>query len=192
MDHATTRTTIDLERVRAALSPVLVAHGVSLVDLEWVTERVGWTLRVTIEREGTKDAGGGVTLEDCANVSRDASSVLDVEDLIPQHYNLEVSSPGLDRKLRTAAEFVRFAGRTAKVKLARPALDGQRVLRGTLEEAPEGRVAVLADGKRVEVALEDIVEARLVFELAPQPRKKPRGGAARSSGSPRKSRSERS
>src|SRR5438067_4300578 len=86
---------VDLGRVRATLGPVLSAHGVVLVDLLWLTERAGWTLRLTIEREGSVEQGGGVTLEDCVEVSRDASAVLDVEDLIPHHYNLEVSSPGL-------------------------------------------------------------------------------------------------
>jgi ribosome maturation factor RimP len=165
---------VDLGRVRAALGPVLSAHGVQLVEIEWLTERAGWTLRITIEREGgsATDLSGGVTLEDCAEVSRDASAVLDVEDLIPQRYHLEVSSPGLDRPLRTAAEFARFSGMTAKVKLAKPAPDGQKLLRGTLAEAPAGTVAVMVDGKRIEAPLADVVEARLVFELAPQPKKK--------------------
>ncbi|XYH94329.1 ribosome maturation factor RimP [Sorangium sp. So ce1128] len=167
-----TRPVFDLGRVRDAVAPVLASHGVTLVDLEWTTERAGWTLRLTIEREGTADAGGGVTLEDCADVSRDVSSVLDVEDLIPNHYNLEVSSPGLDRRLRTTAEFARFLGRKAKVKLSRPAPDGQRLLRGELLEAPEGQVAVLVDGKRFEVPFSDVVEARLVFELTSQPKPK--------------------
>lgn len=163
---------MDLGRVRDAVMPVLASHGVVLVDLEWFTERAGWTLRLTIEREGATDVGGGVTLDDCADVSRDVSSVLDVEDFIDHHYNLEVSSPGLDRRLRTAAEFARFRGRTAKVKLSRPAPDGQRLLRGELLEAPEGQVAVLVDGKRIEVPLSDVVEARLVFELTSQPKPK--------------------
>ncbi|WP_437323812.1 ribosome maturation factor RimP [Sorangium sp. So ce381] len=169
-----TRAVFDLGRVRDAVAPVLASHGVTLVDLEWTTERerAGWTLRLTIEREDAVDAGGGVTLEDCADVSRDVSSVLDVEDLIPNHYNLEVSSPGLDRRLRTAAEFARFLGRTAKVKLSRPAPDGQRLLRGELLEAPEGQVAVLVDGKRIAVPFADVVEARLVFELPSQPKAK--------------------
>lgn len=175
---ATLKGGVDLDRVRAALAPVLAAHGVSLVDLEWLTEQRGWTLRVTIERLGaTSDAAGGVTLDDCVEVSRDSSAVLDVEDLIPQHYNLEVSSPGLDRKLRGPADFVRFRGQVAKVKLLRPAPDGQRVLRGPIEEAPEGRVAVLADGKRIEVPAEDVEEARLVYELpSGQKKGKPKDG----------------
>src|SRR4051812_6496038 len=112
---------VDLARGREALGPVLSAHGILLADLEWLTERSGWTLRITIEREGAEEASGGVTLEDCVEVSRDASAVLDVGDLIPQHYHLEVSSPGLDRPLRTHADFARFASKLAKVKLARPA-----------------------------------------------------------------------
>ncbi|APR81055.1 Hypothetical protein A7982_06402 [Minicystis rosea] len=171
-----TQTGIDLARIREAIGPVLSAHGVSLVDLEWTTERVGWVLRVTIEREGTTDQGGGVTLEDCADVSRDVSSVLDTEDLIAPHYNLEVSSPGLDRPLRTPAEFARFVGQTAKVKLSRPAPDGQRVLRGTLDASEgEGRIAVIVDGKRIEVPFADVAQANLVFELAPAPKKAAKG-----------------
>jgi ribosome maturation factor RimP len=164
---------VDLGRVRAVLAPLLSAHGVDLVDLAWVTERAGWTLRITIERPGSTDGGGGVTLADCSEVSRDASSILDVEDIIPHHYNLEVSSPGLERPLRTPEEFARFAGKLAKLKLAEPTVDGQKVLRGTLEAAPEGRVAVDVDGRRVEVPFASIVEAQLVFELNPHPKKKP-------------------
>jgi ribosome maturation factor RimP len=115
--------------------------------------------------------GFGVTLDDCADVSRDVSAVLDVEDLIPHHYHLEVSSPGLDRPLRSAADFARFAGRTAKVKLRAAAPDGQRVLRGVLAQGPEGLVALIADGKRFEMPLGDIAEAHLVFELLKQPKK---------------------
>lgn len=174
--HTSTKAGIDLDRIRAALASTLAAHGVSLVDIEWLTERAGWTLRLTIEREDAAASAlssglvqAGVTLDDCALVSRDASAVLDAnEDLIPQHYNLEVSSPGLDRRLRTAAEFERFIGKTAKVKLSRPAPDGQRLLRGALDKAAPGSVAVIVDGKRIEAPIADVEEARLVFELEPQ------------------------
>jgi ribosome maturation factor RimP len=168
---------------------VLAAHGVSLVDVEWLTERAGWTLRLTIEREGPGvpmfgSSGtplGGVTLEDCVEVSREASALLDVEDFIAQHYNLEVSSPGLDRKLRSAADFARFVGKTVKVKLSRPAPDGQKLLRGKLESAADGLVAVIVDGKRIEAPLADIEEARLVYELETQPKPAVKGARARSS-----------
>lgn len=185
---------VDLEKVRAAILPALAAYGVELFDVEWLTDRAGWTLRVFIERPGAKDASGGVTLDDCVEVSRDVSSVLDVEDLIPHHYNLEVSSPGLDRRLRGPADYARFVGQLAKVKLKKPAPDGQRVLRGLLEEAPEGHVAVLADGKRVEVPTSDVEEGRLVYELQTGQKKgKPKSGSGgreaaskRERGGPRK------
>jgi ribosome maturation factor RimP len=188
---------VDLEKVREKVAPVLAAHRVELVDIEWLTERAGWTLRVTIERVGTSASGsssglrgatsaqsvsmgpqaapnpGGVTLDDCVEVSRDISAVLDVEDLIPHHYSLEVSSPGLDRKLRGPSDFVRFRGQRAKLKLTAPAPDGQRVLRGVLEEAPEGMVAVIVDGKRIEVPIGEIGEAQLVYELSTTPKKAP-------------------
>ncbi|HSN97845.1 MAG TPA: ribosome maturation factor RimP [Candidatus Nanopelagicales bacterium] len=171
MDPAESPSLIDIPRIREMITPALTAYGVDLVDVEWFTDRVGWTLRVTIERPGALDLpGGGVTLEDCVEVSRDVSAVLDVTDLIAPAYHLEVSSPGLDRRLKTPAEFKRFIGRTAKIKLSRPAPDGQRLLRGQLLEAPEDRVAVRVDGKSIEVPLADVVEARLVFELTPQPK----------------------
>jgi ribosome maturation factor RimP len=172
----TSKVTIELDRIRVALGPVLSMHGITLVDVEWFTDQGAWTLRLTIEREGNVDAGGGVSLDDCADVSRDASAVLDVEDIVPHHYNLEVSSPGLDRKLKRPEEFVRFRGKLARVKLARPAPDGQRLLRGVLAEAAEGMVAVIVDGKRIEAPFDDVVEARLVFELEPQPKKSERSG----------------
>jgi ribosome maturation factor RimP len=174
--HAT-KAGVDLARVRAAVAPVLSAHGVVLVDVDWLTDRSGWVLRLTIEREGSTDQSGGVTLDDCAEVSRDASTVLDVEDLVPHRYHLEVSSPGLDRPLHTEAEFSRFAGKTAKVKLVRPAPDGQHVLRGVLEAATPGMVAVCVDDKRVEVPFADVAEARLVFELHATPKRPKQGGA---------------
>jgi ribosome maturation factor RimP len=175
---------VDLGRVRAAIAPILSAHGLDLVELEWLTERAGWTLRLTIERPGSAEsvhAPGGVTLEDCVEVSRDVSAVLDVEDLIAPRYSLEVSSPGLDRRLRSEAEFERFRGRVARVKLSRPAPDGQRVLRGELVSAPAGRIAVMVDGKRIEAPIGDVSEANLVFELSPQPKKKPKASRSRES-----------
>jgi ribosome maturation factor RimP len=179
------KTIVDFDRVRTAVGPVLAAHRVSLVDLEWVTEHGAWTLRVTIESNDaaasmSSDPAGGVSLEDCADVSRDISTVLDEVDVFAHAYSLEVSSPGLERKLRSPADFRRFRGKAARVKLGRPAADGQRLLRGELVEAPEDKVAVVVDGKRIEASLDDVVEARLVFELVPQPKKSKGLGASKS------------
>lgn len=161
-----------LAPIRAAIEPVLRAHAVELADVAWTTEHGSHTLRVTIERplpEGTKwrpELGFGVNLDDCAEVSRDVSTALDaIDDAMPEAYSLEVSSPGLDRPLHGARDFVRFAGNTVKVKLKKPAFDGQRLLRGTLVDANEATFAVLVDGKRLEAPLADVAEAQLVFEL---------------------------
>lgn len=191
------KTGIDFDRVRAVIEPLLRAHGLLLVDLEWGTEQTGWVLRVFIEREhfikrsseaGTSGSSpnlSGVTLEDCSRASLDLSNALDVADLIRHHYHLEVSSPGLDRKLYSRSDFERFEGETAKLKLRRAAPDGQKVLRGKLvrppSSAPKGQVAVIADGKLISVPYEDVEEARLVFELSPQPKmKKGMGKASKS------------
>jgi len=176
---------IDFDRIRSAVGPVLAAHRVTLVDIEWVTDHGVWTLRFTIESNEaaasmSSDPAGGVSLEDCADVSRDISSVLDELDLLTHAYSLEVSSPGLDRKLRAPADFRRFRGKSARIKLARPASDGQRLLRGELVDAPEDKVAVIVDGKRIEAPLDVVVEARLVFELAPQPKRAKGSGASKS------------
>ncbi|MRG93572.1 ribosome maturation factor RimP [Polyangium spumosum] len=174
--------TVDFDRIRAAVGPVLATHGVVFVDLEWFTDQGSWTLRLTIEREGLSDSSdpaGGVSLDDCVEVSRDVSTVLDAhEDAIPHHYSLEVSSPGLERRLKSVSDFRRFRGKLARVKLARPAPDGQSLLRGELVEAPDDKVAVIVDGKRIEAPFADVVEARLVFELATQPKKQKKSGRA--------------
>lgn len=187
----------DLGRVRALVEPVLLAHGVELVDVEWTGGHGGAILRVTIERlepsgRGASGAGAlaapggvvdaGVTLADCADISRDLSAVLDVEDFISQHYALEVSSPGLERPLRSRRDFERFVGQPAWVKLSRPAPDGQRVLRGTIEPAEGDLVGLRVDGRHVVVPYADVREAHLLFELAaaPKPGGKKRPGVKRS------------
>lgn len=190
-DHA-----VDLERVRAAIAPVLVEHGVSAVEVIWTHEPLGWTLRVTIERPDAWDASGpflgaGVSLEDCAEVSRGVSAVLDELDaqaqaadgdpLLPEAYHLEVGSPGLDRPLQNEADFRRFRGLLAKVKLSKPAMDGQRVLRGTLENAPDGHIAVRVDGKRLEAPYADVASAHLVYEPFAPAKGSPRSTKAKSS-----------
>lgn len=171
---------VDLARVREVVTPVVIAHGLVLVDLEWTTERSGWTLRVTVEPESAAalpmptdpNFAWGVSLEQCAELSRDLSTALDVADAISPRYSLEVSSPGLERKLRSLADFRRFAGLLAKVKLTRPAPDGQRVLRGVIASEVEGEaIAIVADGKRIEVPFADVESANLVYELSPQPKK---------------------
>jgi len=151
---------IDMTRVRAVIEPIARAHGADLVSVELKNES-GWVLRVFIEKSGTESAD----LELCANVSRDLSPALDVADLIAQHYNLEVSSPGLDRPLYGEADFVRFVGRKAKIKLRHDSASTQKVFVGELGPISAGKLAVQEGSRTHEVPLADIEKARLVFEM---------------------------
>src|SRR5438094_379538 len=113
---------LQLNRVAEA---VALGQGYELVDLEWKHEAGSFVLRVCIDRregEAPGQPGGGVSLEDCAKVSRELSCVLDVEDVIPgtTRYTLEVSSPGLNRPLKREADFRRFVGKKAKIRTKRP------------------------------------------------------------------------
>ena len=110
------------------------------------------------------DAPAGIGLEDCERVSHAVSDVLDAEDPIPGHYRLEVSSPGLDRVLRTPEHFARFVGSRIKVQLTLP-IEGRRRFTGTLLAAGDDGVTLEVDGSRVLLAYQQIQKARLVPAL---------------------------
>lgn len=179
---------IDRARLQAVIEPVVSAHGAELCDFEVKNEN-GWVLRIYVERLGslekklsTKDAA--IDLEVCSHIARDLSPALDEADPIPGRYHLEVGSPGVERPLRRAADFARFFGEKAKLKL-RVGVGGQKVLVGKLG-AIEGTTLTLEDGaKSFAVPLDDVVTARLVFEFGPVP--KP-GGNPRATKSPKKKR----
>jgi ribosome maturation factor RimP len=166
------RPVIDRAALLRALEPVVHAHGAEVVDIEFRPERGGWVLRVFVEKAGaahqalsTREAA--VSLELCANVSRDLSPALDVVDLIPHAYQLEVSSPGVERPLRTERDFARFTGLKARLK-RRPDENGSagdRVVVGLLDGVTEGRVRVVDGHRTHEIPLSDIESARLVFEF---------------------------
>ncbi|WP_394842542.1 ribosome maturation factor RimP [Pendulispora brunnea] len=162
------------------------AHGAELVDIELKTEQAGWVLRVYVEKLGsaeshasTRDAA--VNLELCAQIARDLSPALDVADPIPHRYNLEVSSPGVERPLRDERDFARFAGEKARLKLKTATPEGQKVITGILGEPKEGVVTVQDGGRTHEVSLENIAAARLVFEFGPAPKPGSAKGGAKSS-----------
>jgi ribosome maturation factor RimP len=140
------------------LAPIVTALGYELVGVENIM-RGGHTelLRVYI------DSPDGITLSDCGQVSYQISGVLDVQNLIPGHYSLEVSSPGLDRPLFTPDHFKRFIGHQVKVRLTEP-LDGQRNFTGILQRVPNGNVVVVADGTEYILPYEKIEKAHLVPE----------------------------
>ena len=129
--------------------------GYELVDLQ-VSNR-GGLLRLFIDKPG------GIGLEDCAAVSRQLIRVLEVEGV--EYDRLEVSSPGLDRPLRKAQDFARFAGQKADVRMRTADASGRRRFVGVLRGETEGRVSLELDGQTVALAIEDIDRARLVPEL---------------------------
>jgi len=136
--------------------PLLGDMGLELVEVQFRREGHGWVLRLFIDSET------GVTLDDCAAVSREISAWLDVEDMIDHPYHLEVSSPGLERPLTKIDDFRRFTGRKARIKLREPK-DGQRVFTGTLEGVAGDCITVVADGRSVQIMFEEIARARLTL-----------------------------
>lgn len=155
-----------VEQVRTLASRVAGSYGLEIFDVQFRREAGGMVLRVQIDRPGAAaNAEESVSVDDCAHVSRDLSAVLDVEDLVPTAYTLEVSSPGLDRPLRGVDDYRRFAGRRAKLVLRQP-VDRQTFLRGTLGGIEEGAVLIDAeDGRRHAVPLGVITRANLEVEF---------------------------
>ena len=142
------------ERLIALIEPVLARLGCELVELEYTSGRAHAVVRLYIDREA------GVALDDCERVSREVSSLLDVEDPIPSAYTLEVSSPGFDRVLRTRAHFGRFLGSRVFVELKEPRA-GRRRYTGKLLTVDESGIALEVDQEQVAVAFTEIGKARL-------------------------------
>ena len=142
------------ERLIALIEPLLAPLGYELVELEYSAGRAHALMRVFIDRES------GVTLDDCAQVSREISTLLDVEDPIPSAYTLEVSSPGFDRVLRTQAHFGRFVGSRVFIELKEPRA-GRRRYTGTLLTVDDAGIALEVDREQVTVAFAEIGKARL-------------------------------
>jgi ribosome maturation factor RimP len=153
-------------QVREAAARVAAGYGLDLFDVQFRREGSGMVLRVLIDRPGpASTADDSVGVDDCANVSRDLSAILDVEDLVPTAYTLEVSSPGLDRPLRGAVDYRRFAGRRVKLVMG-VAVDGQKFFKGTLGGMEDDDVLIDAeDGRRHRVPVAVITRANLEVEF---------------------------
>jgi ribosome maturation factor RimP len=143
--------------VREIARPILDSLGLELFDLEFIRRGRKGFLRITI------DKGGGVSLDDCQRVSQSLGHALDVEDPIPYGYTLEVTSPGLDRPLKQAQDYARYAGRLARLKLAAP-WRGQAVVIGRLRGLQADRIALEINGEEIDLPLADVVRANLEVE----------------------------
>ena len=142
------------DRLMVLLEPLLTRLGFELVELEYTAGRAHALVRLFIDKDG------GVGLDDCERVSREVSSLLDVEDPIPSAYTLEVSSPGFDRVLRTEAHFGRFVGSRVFVELKEPR-EGRRRYTGTLLTVDAQGIALEVDREQVAVRFAEIGKARL-------------------------------
>ena len=150
---------VDLETIREVAERVATSEGLHLVDVELKGGNSNQLLRVFIDKPG------GVSHADCALISEQLSAMLDVEDIFPGRYVLEVSSPGLDRKLTRPSDYTYFVGRRARVVL-KEAADEQRVLEGRLAGFENGRVRLdLGERGVQDLDLNNIRKAQLVVEL---------------------------
>jgi ribosome maturation factor RimP len=155
-----------VERVRDLAGRVAADRGLEIFDVQFRREAPGMVLRIQIDRPGpAATAEDSVSVEDCVDISRELSAILDVEDVVPTAYTLEVSSPGLDRPLRRLNDYQRFAGRLAKI-VVREKVDGQGFFRGKLAGVDGGDVLIEGDDRRTHrVPYDAITRANLEVEF---------------------------
>jgi ribosome maturation factor RimP len=160
----------DVQNVWLLAEPYVRDAGFDLIEVQAGREPSGWVVRLFIDTPAVPGAGAGemsatsagkVGLDDCERVSRDVSAALDVADTIPHAYQLEVSSPGLDRPLRRERDFARFVGESARIRLV-DGVEGRRNFYGTLRAAKDGRVEIACDGRSYTLPIDDIQKANLV------------------------------
>jgi len=150
------------EDVERQIDRIVSSEGLELVHIDYHRQGRGFLLRVDIDKEG------GVTLEDCEGVSRQISAFLDVEDVVPAEYELQVSSPGLDRKFYRQSDYQKFLGRLVRVKTSKP-IRGLHVIVGRLKEF-DGQTIVISDPAAKKdpdyrIPLDVVKEARLEVEI---------------------------
>ena len=146
-------------QVKNVAEPIIIQKGMELVDVEYKMEHGQWVLRFFIDKPG------GVTVDDCGDISGELGTTLDVKDIIPHRYNLEVSSPGLDRALTREKDFVNYKGRKVKIKTKQP-ISGRRNFSAALDDFKEGMVFLIdSEGKKWEIPFNNIEKARLEISL---------------------------
>jgi ribosome maturation factor RimP len=172
---------LDVERVREIAERVAASSGLEIVEIEFLGGGKARMLRVFLDKPAAgTDPLAGVTHEDCANFSREFGTILDVEDVMPGSYTLEVSSPGLDRKLIKAADFIRFTGSRLKLSTRQPVgANNNRHFEGRLESFKDGTLTLdlsvashksrkkmgTAAGEKIEIEFANVEKANLVPEI---------------------------
>jgi ribosome maturation factor RimP len=170
---------LDVERVREIADRVAASRGLEVVEIEFLGGGKARMLRVFLDKAAAgTDPLAGVTHEDCASFSREFGTILDVEDVMPGSYTLEVSSPGLDRRLIKPADFKRFTGSRLKLTTRQP-VDSNRHFEGRLESFEDGRLTLdlsvashksrkkmgAAAGEKIEIEFANVEKANLVPEI---------------------------
>jgi ribosome maturation factor RimP len=150
--------TLVTKQVSDLIEPILDELGFQLVDVEYLTDRGRWVLRLYIDRDG------GVTIDDCAKVSYELGDLIDIKNIIEHEYVLEVSSPGLNRPVKKEADFIRVIGKKVKIRTKTP-LDGQRNFMGVLKDFKERELHIQSEGQLITVAWSDVEKANLVYEF---------------------------
>jgi len=144
------------EQIHRLLDPILGSLGLTLWDMELKKQGPQWLLRIFIDREP-----GGVTLGDCESVSRDLGTVLDIEEIVPHSYTLEVSSPGLDRSLKRPEHYRKCQGSLVKIKTYQ-LINGVKVFKGKLAGLEDGLVILEQEnGIALRIPLESVSKASL-------------------------------
>jgi ribosome maturation factor RimP len=141
-----------VDRVREIVSPIVEAEGLELLEVEYIKGKRRSILRLIVDKVG------GVTIGECKRLSERVETKLDVADPIPSSYRLEVSSPGVDRPLRTEKEFAVKKGRMVKIKIAKP-ICGKQEFIGRIEDVQEGRVQIMTEGGRITIPIDSIMNA---------------------------------
>ena len=146
------------ESIEGLVTPIIHENRLELVDVEYKKEGKNWFLRIYIDKEG------GVTVDDCTRVSREIEDLIDVEEVVPSSYILEVSSPGLDRPLKREKDFLRFKGKRAHVTTYTP-IHEQKSFKGTIRDFQDDTLFLDIDSQPVEIPKSQIAKARLEIEF---------------------------
>lgn len=148
--------TTQSEAIEACIKGAVEADGLSIVQIRMTDGKKRKTLQIFLECQD----GAGITVDQCSRASRTISALLDVEDIIPGEYNLEVSSPGIDRPLKTKQDFERYSGFEAKLETSMP-INGRRRYAGPIMTVSDDEVGIQVDGETHQVPLELISNAKL-------------------------------
>jgi ribosome maturation factor RimP len=147
-----------VKQVENLVEPILEEMGYELVDVEYVSIYGRWILRLFVDKEG------GVTIGDCARISEELGDLIDVKEIIRHEYNLEVSSPGLDRPLKKEKDLSRALGKRVKIRMTTP-LEGRRNFTGVLLRYGDGILHLEVDGQEVALSWPDVAKANLIYEF---------------------------